>query len=36
MPFSHQVGKDFLNIIQSLVLVSMQGNWETLKLLVSV
>ena len=36
MPFSHQVGKDFLNIIQSLVLVSVRGSWETPKLLVSV
>lgn len=36
MLFSHQVVKEFLNVIQSLVLVSVQGNWETLKLLVDV
>lgn len=29
MLFSHQVVKEFLNVIQSLVLVSVQGNWET-------
>ena len=36
MLFPHQVGKDFLNVIQSLVLVSVWGNRETLKLLMGV